>query len=229
MKLLLFSDLHLDTPFRWAGPQLARERRLALRQALERIRDLAEGEDVDALVCAGDLYEHDRVSPDTGAFLRSVFGALHPRPVFLAPGNHDWYGPGSLYRQVDWPSNVHVFTEARLAPVELADGLTLWGAAHRAPANTAGFLDGFRVDRSGVNLALFHGSEQGELPYQESGKVPHAPFRASQIREVGLDHALARPLPPAEGRRDPYLPGQPRPAGVRRDRRARRGDRHRGP
>ncbi|MCQ4084348.1 metallophosphoesterase [Streptomyces sp. RB6PN25] len=190
MKLLLFSDLHLDTPFRWARPQLARARRLALRQTLERIRDLAISEDVDALLCAGDLYEHDRVAADTGAFLCSVFGALHPRPVFLAPGNHDWYGPSSLYRQVDWPSNVHVFTEARLSPVELADGLTLWGAAHRAPANTDGFLDGFRVDRGGVNVALFHGSEQSELPYQESGKAPHAPFRAAQIREAGLDHAL---------------------------------------
>ncbi len=29
MKLLLFSDLHLDTPFRWAGPALARARRHA--------------------------------------------------------------------------------------------------------------------------------------------------------------------------------------------------------
>ncbi|MER6566290.1 metallophosphoesterase [Streptomyces sp. NPDC001093] len=190
MKLLLFSDLHLDTPFRWAGPKVARQRRLALRQTLEQIRDLAESEHVDALVCAGDLYEHDRVSPDTGAFLREAFGALHPRPVFLAPGNHDWYGPSSLYRQVNWPSNVHVFTESRLSPVELTDGFTLWGAAHQAPANTDNFLDGFEVDRGGVNLALFHGSEQSELPYQGSGKVPHAPFKARQIREAGLDHAM---------------------------------------
>lgn len=191
MRLLLFSDLHLDTPFRWARPEVARARRQALRQTLESISDLAQSQHVDALVCAGDLYEHDRVAADTGAFLRAVFAEVHPCPVFLTPGNHDWYGPSSLYRQIDWPENVHVFTEPRLTPVELAAGISLWGAAHRAPANTDGFLDGFRgVDRSGVNLAVFHGSEQSELPWQGNGKVPHAPFRAAQIREAGFDHAL---------------------------------------
>jgi len=29
---------------------------------------------------------------------------------------------------VDWPPNVHLFTEDRLRPRELADGLTVWGA-----------------------------------------------------------------------------------------------------
>jgi len=191
VRLLVFSDLHLDTPFTWAGRELARARRRALRETLTRICELAEAEDVDAVLCGGDLYEHDRFTPDTRAFLLETFARLHPRPVFLAPGNHDWYGDQSLYRQSDWSPNVHVFTEARLMPVELADGLTLWGAAHCAPANTDGFFDsGFRADREGVNLALFHGSESSEFRWQEEGKAPHAPFRSSQIPAAGFDHAF---------------------------------------
>jgi 3',5'-cyclic AMP phosphodiesterase CpdA len=134
MRLLHFADLHLDTPFRWAPPDVARARRRALRETLTRICRLADELNVDALTCGGDLYEQDRFTPDTAAFLRSAFTQVEPLPVFIAPGNHDWYGPASLYRQVDWPPNVHVFTEDRLSPVELADGLTMWGAAHRAPA-----------------------------------------------------------------------------------------------
>lgn len=191
MRFLIFSDLHLDMPFRWAGPDLARARRQALRATLTRICDVAEVEDVDAVLCGGDLYEHDRFTPDTANFLRESFAGLHPRRVFLAPGNHDWYGGQSLYRQTSWTPNVTVFTEDRLTPVELAAGLTLWGAAHRAPANTDGFLEhGFSVGRDGVNIALFHGSEQGEFRWQEEGKVPHAPFRESQIPESGLRHAF---------------------------------------
>lgn len=211
MKLLLFSDLHLDTPFRWAGRELARARRHALRTTLCRIVELAQDRDVDAILCAGDLYEHERFTPDTTAFLRETFAAAG-RPVYLAPGNHDWYGPGSLYRIAEWTPNVHVFTEDHLEAVELADGVTLWGAAHRAPANTDGFFDGgFVVDRGGVNLALFHGSESSGLPFQESGKVPHAPFAAWQVEAAGLDHAFVGHFhTPRDAARYTY-PGNPDP------------------
>ncbi len=189
MKLLLFADLHLDTPFAWADAEVARARRFGLRDALRRIMALAHEHRVDAVVCAGDLYEHDRFSPDTAEFLRVTF-AEAGRPVFLAPGNHDWLGPQSLYAQVNWTDNVHLFTADRLTAVSLADGLTLWGAAHRAPANTDGFLDGFGVDRDGVHLGLFHGSERSEIGWQEEGKAAHAPFSADHIPRTGLHHAL---------------------------------------
>jgi DNA repair exonuclease SbcCD nuclease subunit len=213
VRLLLFSDLHLDTQFAWlAGrPKLAGQRRQALRDTLARIVDLAVAERVDALMCGGDLYEHDRFTPDTAAFVRSVFARLDPLPVFLAPGNHDWLGPASLYAQAEWSPNVRVFQDDRLTPVTVQDGLTLWGAAHRAPANTNGFLDGFRVDRGGVHIALFHGSEQGALAFQEQGKAPHAPFRLAQIPESGLHHALLGHFHRPRGTEYSTYPGNPDP------------------
>ncbi len=211
MKVLLFSDLHLDTPFRWAGAELARRRRHSLRDTLCRIVELADDLGADVIASGGDLYEHERFTPDTANFLRETFGRTD-KPVYLAPGNHDWYGPASLYRQVKWTANVHVFTEDRLTPITLTDGLTLWGAAHRAPANTDGFLQGgWRVDRGGVHLALFHGSESAALPFQEQGKVPHAPFSASQIATAGLHHALLGHFhTPRDAERHTY-PGNPDP------------------
>jgi exonuclease SbcD len=210
MKVLLFSDLHLDTPFKWAGPELARARRQGLRDTLTRICALALEHNVDALACGGDLYEHERYSPDTGEFLRTTFAGLD-RPVLLAPGNHDWFGPASLYAQLDWSPKVYVFTADRLAAYELADGFTVWGAAHRAPANTDGFLEHFTVGRSGLNVGLFHGSERGGLPFQESGKTPHAPFSAAQIPAAGLAHAMLGHFhTPKDGEHHTY-PGNPDP------------------
>ena len=210
MRLLLFSDLHLDTPFAWAGRDLARVRRQALRDTLVRVCRLADELEVDALVSAGDLYEHERFSPDTGEFLRTQFAALG-RPVLLAPGNHDWYGPGSLYTQVSWSPNVHVFAEDRLQPRVLTEGFTVWGAAHRAPANTDGFLDDFTVDRSGVNVGLFHGSERSALPFQESGKVPHAPFSGEQVARAGLAHAMLGHFHTPRDAETHTYPGNPDP------------------
>ena len=189
MKLVLFSDLHLDSPFVWAGPKLAGVRRQALRDSLVRVADLARKVKADAVLCAGDLYEHGYFTPDTSAFVRHVFEGLDPIRVFLAPGNHDWYSRQSLYYQLDG-QNIHVFTSSRLEPVTLTEGVTLWGAAHCVPANTDGFLDGFRADRAGTNLALFHGSERGFFGAQGDAKQPYAPFLESQIEAVGLSHAF---------------------------------------
>ena len=210
MKLLQFADLHLDAPFAWAPPETARLRRRNRRDALTRIMALAETEGVDAVLCAGDLFEHDRIGPDTVEFLRSTFERTDRR-VFLAPGNHDWISPRSPYALVEWSPNVHVFTEDRLRPVELADGLTLWGAAHRAPANTDDLFAGFRVDRAGVNVALAHASERATLAWQESGKAPHAPFDAAELPATGLAHAfLGHYHLPRDAERHTY-PGNPDP------------------
>lgn len=210
MRFVLFADLHLDAPFAWAAPEVARRRRQALRDTLERIVTLADEVGAAALLCAGDLYEQERFTPDTAAFLREVLGGTH-RPVLLAPGNHDWYGPTSLYARVDWAPNVHVFADDRLRPHELEPGLTVWGAAHRAPAGTAGFLDGFATDRGGVHLGLFHGSERSSLPSEGGDKQPHAPFDAEQVGRAGLHHALCGHYHrPRDGDWHTY-PGNPEP------------------
>jgi DNA repair exonuclease SbcCD nuclease subunit len=210
VKLLLFADLHLDAPFAWASPETARARRRNRRETLARILALGEEEGVDAILSAGDLFEHERVSPDTVEFLRATF-ARTDVPVYLAPGNHDWLSERSPYALVDWSPNVHVFREARLTPVTLADGLTLWGAAHRAPANTDGFFAAFRPDRGGQHLALAHASERSLLGWQEEGKQPHAPFDAREIAEAGIAHAfLGHYHLPRDADRHTY-PGNPDP------------------
>jgi exonuclease SbcD len=209
-RLLHFADLHLDAPFAWASPETARRRRQNRRDALAGILDLAATEGVDAILSGGDLFEHDRITPDTVEFLRSSF-ARSDLPIYLAPGNHDWYSAASPYALVEWSPNVHLFTEARLAPVELTAGLTLWGAAHRAPANTDGFFAGFRAGGDGAQVALAHASERGALGWQETGKQPHAPFEPAELEAAGIAHAfLGHYHVPRDAERYTY-PGNPDP------------------
>lgn len=191
MRFLAFSDLHLDAPFARGGPKLAKHRRARLRDALTEIVRLAHEHRVDVLLCAGDLYEHDRFTPDTGALLQRLFAELDTIPVVLAPGNHDWYGPASIYASAPWTPNVHVFTSDRLQPLDILDGVRLWGGAHLAPSGTRGFLDGFWVEGTAVHLGLFHGSELGGWAHEgETSKAQHAPFRAGDIAGSGLIHAV---------------------------------------
>src|SRR5437667_11476545 len=41
MRVVLFADLHLDTPFAWASPEVARRRRQRLREVIARVGALA--------------------------------------------------------------------------------------------------------------------------------------------------------------------------------------------
>jgi len=189
MRFVMFSDLHLEAPFLWDGPSLVDQRRKALRTVLSRIMTLADEVGADAVLCGGDLYEYTRAGSDTGEILRDAFEAIAPIPVFVSPGNHDWYGPESLYQQTRWSPNVHIFNDSSLRPVDLEPGLTLWGGAHLAPSRSTGFLDAFQAEGGGIQIALFQGSEvMGMLPDGKGDS--NAPFSAEQVQTSGLHHAF---------------------------------------
>ena len=117
------SDLHLDTSFSASGfpSRIGNRKREAIRGTFKRILREAAEVPVDLILIAGDLFEHDRVTPDTVEFLKLQFESLGTIPVFIAPGNHDPYLPGSPYREESWPANVRIFTEERFNTVELSE------------------------------------------------------------------------------------------------------------
>lgn len=213
MRFVHFADLHLDAPFARLPASASRVRRQALRKTLEAILELAALERADAILCAGDLFEADRVAPDTLAWLRDRLGAAG-RPVYIAPGNHDWVGPRTPWRTHDWPANVHIFLEPRLTPVQLTPGLVLWGAGHDRPRGTPNLLAPLLhapIADPGTHLALFHGSERGSFPAQGHDKESHAPFDAPDIERAGLAHAFVGHYHlPTDGPLHTY-PGNPDP------------------
>ena len=60
-----------------------------------------------------------------------------------------------------------------------------------------------------MHLALFHGSEQDAL--QAGDQARHAPFRAGQIGEAGLHHALLGHFHTPRAAPDHTYPGNPDP------------------
>ena len=207
LRLLHFADLHLDTVFSWAPARVAAARRRAVRDALRRIVELAHEHQVDAVTCAGDLYDQHLWTADTASFLRATLGELTPIPVLLVPGASDPLGPQSLYANTRWTSNVHLFTAAGFTPHRFRDHrFVLWGAplgehsragvfAHAGPPPTP--LDA-------VHVAVFNGIESG---HEGAGHR----FRASQVERHGFVHALSGGVhTPADEALVTY-PGNPEP------------------
>ncbi|MCH8814054.1 MAG: DNA repair exonuclease [Chloroflexi bacterium] len=183
------ADVHLDRAFSGLGMMsgIAAARREELRAAIRRLVDLTLEVGADALTIGGDLYEHDRATLDTGNFLAQQFARLETVPVLISPGNHDPYVPDSLYRRVDWPSNVTIFSATELRPVSLPSGVTVWGVAHDGPEVRRNLVAGFRVSGTGPHVLLFHGSNMSGAPEKRTG---HAPFLPEDIAASGADFAL---------------------------------------
>ena len=114
LELLHAADLHLDSPFAALRPEQAAQRRALQRQLPDRIVDLGNDLGCPLLLLAGDIFDGERVCPETIAALRQALARFRGR-VFIAPGNHDPYGPRSPWAGADWPENVHIFTGAQEA------------------------------------------------------------------------------------------------------------------
>ncbi|HUF53896.1 MAG TPA: DNA repair exonuclease [Dehalococcoidia bacterium] len=187
--ILHTADVHLDRAYAGAGmgTAIAAARREELRAAFRRLIDLALELRVDAVTIGGDLYEHERVTPDTANFIRAQLERLVDIPALVAPGNHDPFVPGSVYQRITWPPNVTIFKGPAFLPFELAAGVTVWGAAHTTPDMRQNLLTGLRLPESGCHILLFHGSDMHSVP---EGKPAHAPFMPDDVGATGADFAL---------------------------------------
>ena len=183
MRLLHCADVHLETTF--PEHRGGTRRRAALADAFVRIVDTALARHADALTIGGDLYESARAGPQTARFLFEQF-ARFGKPVFIAPGNHDPYGPASLYARNDLPANVHVFSETAWRAYPLGGEVTLFGFGHTAAEPGRPFRDA-AFGRGGVQIALVHGSDEERCP---PNKRATAPFTQAEVVASGASVLL---------------------------------------
>jgi DNA repair exonuclease SbcCD nuclease subunit len=185
MRLIHTSDVHLDAVFAMAGapPAFANQRRQ--RDVLHDVLEAAATWPADAVLVAGDLFDIERVTAGTIAFLKHEFEALGDIPVFIAPGNHDPFIATSPYALEAWPANVHVFDEPEWDTVALPDrGFAVHGFGFDGPDISRNPFGTLQVPHDGlVHVAVAHGSEMGAVP---AGKDAYAPFSAANAAANGL-------------------------------------------
>src|SRR5438876_12386566 len=91
LRLLHTADWHLGRRFPSFPEDAQKKLSRARMDVIPRILDVARRHSVNAILCAGDLFDDPEPEPDFWQELAKRFrerGASHP-PVFLVPGNHD--------------------------------------------------------------------------------------------------------------------------------------------
>lgn len=182
-KIIHAADFHLDSAFGGLPVDKARERRRESRELIGRLADLARKEGAEVLLLSGDLFDGERVFPETLERLRSALDELNI-PTFIAPGNHDPYTPLSPYALQRWPENVHIFSRESIEGVALPDlGCVVYGAAFTSRSKEEQVLAGFSAPEDGkVHLLCLHGDVGGV-------NAAYGPILREQLAASGVQYA----------------------------------------
>jgi DNA repair exonuclease SbcCD nuclease subunit len=162
----------------------------ARRDAVADLRSLVADVGAEFVVVAGDVFEHNQLSPQVVSQSLEAMRAIGI-PVYLLPGNHDPLDASSVYTgalfKAERPANVQVLDRAGVH--EVRPGLQIVAAPWRSKAPTTDLVADVLADLAGLpsdgvtRVLVAHGGVDVLDP---------DPTKPSRIRLAGLEDALAR-------------------------------------
>lgn len=206
LKLLHTADWHLGMRF----PSFSEEHQRTLMRArmdvLDSVFGAAESAGVDAVLCAGDLFDDPLPADPWWQGLLERLGARDwsQRPVFLLPGNHDPLTNKSVWAEDHpfrrgLPKGVHVVDRDDFeAP--LADCGVLVAAPCRTRAGQTGLWKNLPRRDAGderIRVGMIHGQTTDIEGFQNTFPIPAeaAEDRGLDYLAIGDTHAF-REVPP---------------------------------
>lgn len=179
LRLLHSGDFHLDSPFRGFDRErgeLLRRESLALPG---KIAGLCRREGCELLLLAGDIFD-GRPTRESLDALKDALEEVRV-PVFLTPGNHDFFTPGCCWQSERWPGNLRIFAGDWESVSLPGLDCRVWGAGYEQ-MDCPGLLEGFHArGPERYQIALLHGDAM-------TPGSPYCPVTAAQARQSGLSY-----------------------------------------
>src|SRR5438094_7937012 len=131
LRVLHTADVHLESDGYGDTSQQAAHRERE-RRTFRHIVDRALSDQVDLLLIAGDLFDHNRVSDEAVEFVRTELARLR-QPAVILPGNPDLLRSNAIYDRHDFTagaSHVHLIRQLNGETIDLpALDTVVWGRA----------------------------------------------------------------------------------------------------
>ncbi len=195
IRILHAADLHLDSLFRGLPPEQAKAARREQLALPGMLAELARDRGAQLLLLSGDLFDRPQATLDSREALLSALGSLDI-PVFIAPGNHDYFTFDSPYFLGKFPENVHIFTEPAITSLALPElDCRIYGAGYRdmdCPDLLASF---HRQGLERYHILVLHGEVTGGPSHY--CPISRGEIAASNLHYIALGHNHTRGELPA--------------------------------
>jgi len=219
LKLLHTADWHLGRTFRSFSEEGALKLSRARLEVLDRILLAADRYVVDAVLCAGDLFDEPNPAPEwwEQAAARLRKNSSGKRPIFLLPGNHDPLTPDSVWAQSHkfrslLPQWVHVVDRENFE-YTFPNGSVLYAVPCMSKAGQRDPTDSIPDRAPGderIRIGMVHGSTFDAKDWQTN-----FPINADAVLTRGLDYLAIgdthgfRFVPPDRQHPPTIYPGTP--------------------
>ena len=183
LRILHCADIHLDSAFSKTSVKKGEQRRAELRAVFSDMMKYAKNGNIDILLIAGDLFDGELATSETLSLLQREFSECRI-PVFISPGNHDFYSEQGIYALKSFSQNVHVFKSEELECVNIDElNTAVYGWAFCDIFHRHSPIAQKKVsDASKLNLICGHADLNSPLSEQ-------CPVTKSDIENFGADYA----------------------------------------
>ncbi len=177
IKILHTGDLHLCSPMLNMGDK-AQSRKGEMLETFSNIINLAQEQQVDAVLIAGDFFENSNPDAETLDFITEQFEKISNIKIFVVLGNHDYA------LKCNFPSNVYVFNNY-IEKVSM-DNVDIYGVSFEAEHCDICAVEGFCADDKGnINILLIHGDVASRSAYNP---INEEFIKNSKMDYIALGH-----------------------------------------
>lgn len=177
MKFMHIADVHLGVqPDR--GKPWSEQRAREVAEAFDRVLDIAEEEQVNLLLIAGDLFH----APPAITELKELdykLSKLTKTCTVMIAGNHDYMSPEGAYAKYRFQTKTVCLPADRMTSAYIRElGVCVTGRSYDRQEIPMGIYDDARpVREDTVNFLLAHG-----------GDITHAPLKKQKLLDAGFDY-----------------------------------------
>ena len=192
LKILHTADWHLGRTFPSFSEEDETKLTRARIEAVDRVLGLAESFGVQAVLCAGDLFDDPAPAESWWRGLLRLFESRNwpDRPVFLLPGNHDPLQPESVWAESHpfrraLPSWVHVVDRDNYE-FELSPEAVLYASPCRSQAGADDLASRLPRRQPGdmrIRIGLIHGQT-----FDLAGHQTNFPIAMDAAEQRGLNY-----------------------------------------
>lgn len=153
----------------------------------KRVVEAANRFGAEFLLVAGDLFEHNAVSRVLVHRVADILGG-HNGPVFIIPGNHDPFVPGSVWEHPVWSEKSNLKILVRREVVEVPGGWLYPCPLYEKNSGADPTAWIRAADRTAINIGIAHGTVEGVHQEEPDYPIPRDAASRSGLDYLALGH-----------------------------------------